>query len=58
MTAPADRVRCDEAPFPLEPLRPRIVEIGQSPHLLELCFTRLLRDGIALSYPNSYPPFA
>lgn len=47
-----------ETLFPLEPLRSRIVEIGQPPHLLELWFTRLLRDGFALSASNSYRPFA
>lgn len=47
-----------ETLFPIEPLRSRIVDIGQPPHLLELWFTRLLRDGFALSATGSYRPFA
>ncbi len=47
-----------ETLFPLEPLRSRVVEIGQPPHVLELWFTRLLRDGFALAASGSYRPFA
>jgi 2-haloacid dehalogenase len=41
----------------LEPLRQRIVEVGQPPHLLELFFTRTIRDGMALTLAGSYETF-
>jgi 2-haloacid dehalogenase len=41
----------------LEPLRDRIVEVGQPPHLLELFFTRTIRDGMALTLAGSYQSF-
>ncbi|WP_163506400.1 HAD family hydrolase [Fodinicola acaciae] len=41
----------------LEPLRERIVEVGQPAHLLELFFTRTLRDGMALTLAGTYQPF-
>jgi 2-haloacid dehalogenase len=47
-----------ETLFPLEPLRRRLEDVGESPHLLELWFTRLLRDGFALSASGGYRPFA
>lgn len=47
-----------ETLMPLEPLRPRIEQIGQPGHLLELWFTRTLRDGIALTAAGDFRPFA
>ena len=41
----------------LEPLRERLTEIGQPPHLLEAWYTRTLRDGMALSATGDYVPF-
>ena len=41
----------------LEPLRARLVDIGQPPHLLEAWYTRTLRDGMALSATGDYVPF-
>ncbi len=41
----------------LEPLRERLTEIGQPPHLLEAWYTRTLRDGMALSATGDYAPF-
>jgi len=41
----------------LEPLRARLVEVGQPPHLLEAWYTRTLRDGMALSATGDYVPF-
>jgi len=42
----------------LEPLRDRLIAIGQPPHLLETWYTRTLRDGMALSAAGDYAPFA
>lgn len=47
-----------ETLMPLEPLRQRITDIGQPAHLLELWFTRTLRDGIALAATREYAPFS
>jgi 2-haloacid dehalogenase len=47
-----------ETMFPLEPLRQRIIAAGQPGHLLELWFTRLLRDAFALAAAGGYRPFA
>jgi len=41
----------------LEPLRGRLSEIGQPPHLLEAWYTRTLRDGMALSAAGDYAAF-
>ena len=41
----------------LEPLRERLTEIGQSPHMLEAWYTRTLRDGMALSATGDFAPF-
>src|SRR5258706_925300 len=41
----------------LEPLRERLTEIGQPPHLLEAWYTRTLRDGMALSATGVFAPF-
>ena len=41
----------------LEPLRARLTEIGQPPHLLEAWYTRTLRDGMALSATGDYVAF-
>ena len=41
----------------LEPLRGRLAEIGQPPHLLEAWYTRTLRDGMALSATGVFVPF-
>ena len=41
----------------LEPLRARLTEIGQPPHLLEAWYTRTLRDGMALSAAGDYAGF-
>src|SRR5918996_6217196 len=46
-----------ETLFPLEPLRQRIVEAGQPGHVLELWFSRLLRDAFALVASGGYRPF-
>jgi 2-haloacid dehalogenase len=46
-----------ETLFPLEPLRRRIVDAGQSGQVLELWFTRLLRDAFALAASGGYRPF-
>jgi 2-haloacid dehalogenase len=42
----------------LEPLRERLTEAEQPPHLLEAWYTRTLRDGIALSSTGDYVPFS
>lgn len=47
-----------ETLFPLDPLGERLQQAGQSPDLLRLWFTRLLRDGFALSASGAYQPFA
>jgi 2-haloacid dehalogenase len=41
----------------IEPLRERLIEIGQPPHLLEAWYTRTLRDGMALSATGDFAPF-
>jgi 2-haloacid dehalogenase len=41
----------------LEPLRERLIETGQSAHLLEAWYTRTLRDGMALSATGDFAPF-
>jgi len=41
----------------LEPLRARLTEAGQPPHLLEAWYTRTLRDGMALSATGDYATF-
>src|SRR5260370_41235544 len=46
-----------ETLMPLEPLRDRFRAVGLPPHLLELWFTRTLRDGIALAATGAYAPF-
>jgi 2-haloacid dehalogenase len=42
----------------LEPLRARLTEAEQPPHLLELWYTRTLRDGVALSATGDYVAFS
>lgn len=46
-----------ETLFPLEPIRQRLVDAGQPGHLLELWFSRLLRDAFALVASAGYRPF-
>lgn len=46
-----------ETLFPLEPVRERLVDAGQPGHVLELFFSRLLRDGFALAAAGGYRPF-
>ncbi len=46
-----------ETLMPLAPLRERLAAVGQPPDLLELWFTRTLRDGIALSAAGDFVPF-
>jgi 2-haloacid dehalogenase len=41
----------------IEPLRGRLTDIGQPPHLLESWYTRTLRDGMALSATGDYVAF-
>jgi 2-haloacid dehalogenase len=41
----------------LEPLRERLTQAGQPPHLLEAWYTRTLRDGMALSTTGDYVAF-
>jgi len=41
----------------LEPLRERLADAGQPPHLLEAWYTRTLRDGMALSATGDYVAF-
>jgi 2-haloacid dehalogenase len=41
----------------LEPLRARLTDIGQPPGLLDVWYTRTLRDGMALSATGDYAPF-
>src|SRR5712691_5336962 len=43
--------------MPLEPLRDLFTAVGLPPHLLDLWFTRTLRDGIALAATGDYAPF-
>jgi 2-haloacid dehalogenase len=47
-----------ETLMPLEPLREWFTAAGLSPQLRELCFTRTLRDGMALAATGEYTPFA
>jgi 2-haloacid dehalogenase len=47
-----------ETLMPLEPLRDRFTTAGLPAHLLELWFTRTLRDGMALAATGDYAPFA
>jgi 2-haloacid dehalogenase len=42
----------------LEPLRTRLTDADQPPHLLEAWYTRTLRDGMALSATGVYVPFS
>lgn len=46
-----------ETVLQMEPLRGRFVEVGRPGHELELFFTRLLRDGMALTLAGEAPPF-
>lgn len=46
-----------ETLMPLEPLRGRLTSLGYPGHLLDLWFTRTLRDGMALSAAGDYVPF-
>lgn len=46
-----------ETLFPLEPIRRRLIDAGQPGHVLELFFSRLLRDGFALGASGSYRAF-
>jgi 2-haloacid dehalogenase len=46
-----------ETLFPLEPVRQRLVEAGLPDQLLELWFSRLLRDAFALVASGDYRPF-
>ena len=46
-----------ETLMPLEPLRERFTRHGFPPRLLELWFTRTLRDGFALAAAGDYAPF-
>jgi len=41
----------------LEPLRERLIQVGQPPYLLEAWYTRTLRDGMALSATGDYAAF-
>src|SRR5713226_6932365 len=47
-----------ETLMPLEPLRDLFTAVGLPPFLLELWFTRTLRDGIALAATGDYAPFS
>lgn len=46
-----------ETLFSLEPLRPKLIELGLEPHALELWFASLLRDAFALTATGGYAPF-
>lgn len=46
-----------ETLFPLEPIRQRLIAEGQPGHLLELWFSRLLRDAFAVVASGGYRPF-
>jgi 2-haloacid dehalogenase len=52
-------IACDviETLLSLQPLRPRFEQVGLPGHLLELWFTRTLRDGIILTATGDYAPF-
>jgi 2-haloacid dehalogenase len=41
----------------LDPLRSRLTDIGQPPHLLEAWYTRTIRDGMVLSTTGDYAEF-
>ena len=41
----------------IEPLRGRLTDIGQPPHLLEAWYTRTVRDGMALSATADFAAF-
>jgi 2-haloacid dehalogenase len=41
----------------LAPLRQRLNQVGQPPHLLDAWFARTLRDGMALSLAGDFQPF-
>lgn len=47
-----------ETLFPLEPIRQRLVDVGQPGHILELWFACLLRDAFALVASGGYRPFS
>lgn len=47
-----------ETLFPLEPIRQRLIDAGQPGHVLELWFSRLLRDAFAVVASGGYRPFA
>ncbi len=46
-----------ETVLQLEPLRGRLIDVGRLGHELELFFTWLLRDGMALTLAGQAPPF-
>jgi 2-haloacid dehalogenase len=46
-----------ETLFPLEPIRQRLADVGVPGQVLELWFTRLLRDAFALAASSGYRPF-
>lgn len=46
-----------ETLFPLEPVRQRLIDAGQPGYVLELWFSRLLRDAFALVASGGYRPF-
>lgn len=46
-----------ETLMPLEPLRGRLADVGEPGHVLDVWFTRTLRDGMALSAAGDYAPF-
>jgi len=43
--------------FSLEPLRPRLLDLGLPPESLELWYTRTLRDGAAMAAAGGFRPF-
>ncbi|TDD68894.1 haloacid dehalogenase type II [Jiangella aurantiaca] len=47
-----------ETLFSLEAVRRRLTDAGQPGHVLDLWFSRLLRDGFALVATGSYRPFS
>jgi 2-haloacid dehalogenase len=46
-----------ETLFPLEPIRQRLVDAGQPGQVLEVWFSRLLRDAFAVVASGGYRPF-
>ena len=46
-----------ETMFSLENVRTRMVDSGLPPHVLELWFARMVRDGFALTTGGTYQPF-